>query len=278
MMRTSAEGPLDVNIDQFEGPLDLLYHLIEKNRIDIYDIPIVQITDQYIAYLDSQKSLDMEIASEFLLMAATLIHIKSRVLLPKKESPDKDENEDPREELVLKLLEYRRCKMLAGRLRERHGRYTACLLKLPETPVRLGIPLIAEDAGNLSWDAFWRASQRVARQNQLRFNDLSGRITHILKREKISVKGKMREIWQAVVRRSRLFFNELFPADRSSKAEQVTGFLALLELLRINRIRARQDRPFDVILLESGPEAPIDDDGALDRFWAEIRVEEKTYD
>ena len=277
-MRTNAEGPLDVNIDQFEGPLDLLYHLIEKNRIDIYDIPIVQITDQYIAYLDGQKSLDMEIASEFLLMAATLIHIKSRVLLPKKESPDKDENEDPREELVLKPLEYRRCKMLAGRLRERHSRFADCFLKLPETPVRLGIPLLAENGENLSWDAFWRASQRVARQNQLRFNDLSGRITHILKREKISVKGKMREIWQAVVRRSRLFFNELFPADRSSKAEQVTGFLALLELLRINRIRARQDRPFDVILLESDPEPLIDDDRALDRFWAEIHVEEKAYD
>lgn len=276
-MTSNAARPLDLKISQFEGPLDLLCHLIEKNRIDIYDIPIVQITDQYLAFLDSMQSLDMEIASEFLLMAATLIHIKSRMLLPKRESLDKGDEDDPREELVLKLLEYRRCKTLAGELKSWHETYTTCVLKLPESPVRLGIPLVEKPEG-LSWDVFWKACQLVARQNQLRFNDLSGRITHILKREKISLKEKMRDIWRAVASRSRLFFNELFPAGRSSKAERVIGFLALLELLRLDKIKAHQDRPFDVILLESDPHHPIDDDEALNRYFAEVRVEEKEYD
>ena len=273
----AAVRPLELKVSQFEGPLDLLCHLIERNKIDIYDIPIVQITDQYLVYLDSLQSLDMEIASEFLLMASTLIHIKSRLLLPKKDSLDKIDEADPREELVLRLLEYRRCKTLAAQLRDRHDTYTACVMKLPESPVRLGIPLI-EHNGSLSWADFWNACQQVVRQNKMRFNDLSGRITHILKRERISLKAKMREIWRAVASRSRLFFNELFPAGRTSKIERVTGFLALLELLRLDKIRARQDRPFDVILLECDPHQSIDDDEALNRYLTQASVEDKSYD
>ena len=237
----------------------------------------MQITDQYLAFLDSLQNLDMELASEFLVMASTLLQIKSRMLLPQKEMFGRGEEEDPREELVLRLIEYRRCKTLAGSLRDRHSTYTACLFRLPESPVRLGIA-VEEYTDNLSWDSFWKACQQIARQNQLRFNDLSGKITHILKREKISLKEKMRFIWRSVLSRSRIFFNELFPAGRASKAEQVTGFLALLELLRLNKIRARQDRPFDVILLESDPHQPIDDDENLNRFLAEATVEEKDYD
>ncbi|HAL74090.1 MAG TPA: chromosome segregation protein ScpA [Clostridiales bacterium] len=276
-MLTGTFNALELKISQFEGPLDLLCHLIEKNRIDIYDIPIIQITDQYLAYLDSLQSLDMELASEFLVMAATLLHIKSRMLLPQKETLGRDGEEDPREELVLRLLEYRRCKTLASDLRERHDTYTACLFRLPESPVRLGIP-IEEQADSLSWDSFWQACQQIARQNQLRFNDLSSKITHILKREKVSLKEKMRLIWRSAANRSRIFFNELFPAGQTSKAELVTGFLALLELLRLNKIRARQERPFDVILLESDLHQPIDDDDALNKFLAEATIEEKDYD
>lgn len=276
MTAEAARAP-ELKISQFEGPLDLLCHLIEKNRIDIYDIPIMQITEQYLAYLDSLQSIDMEIASEFLVMAATLLHIKSRMLLPQKESLGRSDEDDPREELVLRLLEYRRCKTLAGDLRERHDTYTTCLFRLPESPVRLGIP-VEEQSDSLSWDSFWQACQQIARQNQLRFNDLSSKITHILKREKVSLKEKMRFIWRSVANRSRIFFGELFPSASTTPAERVTGFLALLELLRLNKIRARQDRPFDVILLESDPHQMIEDDEELNHYLTEAPVEEKAYD
>jgi len=174
-------------------------------------------------------------------------------------------------------LEYRRCKTLAHELKERYDTFTACTYRVPESPVRLGIPA-DEQAENLSWDSFWQACQKVARQNQLRFSDLSDKLTHILRREKVSIKDKMRLIWRAVVRQSRIFFSELFPAGKASRAEQVTGFLALLELLRLNKIRARQDRPFDVIMLESDAQQAIDDDEALNQFLAAAPVEEKEYD
>ena len=276
-MTAETARPPELKISQFEGPLDLLCHLIEKNRIDIYDIPIIQITDQYLAYLDSLQTLDMEVASEFLVMAATLLHIKSRMLLPQRESLGRSEEDDPREELVLRLIEYRRCKTMAGQLRERHDTYTTCAFRLPESPVRLGIS-VEEQSDALNWELFWKACQQVVRQNQLRFNDLSGKITHILKREKISLKEKMRFIWRSVANRSRIFFSELFPAGQASTAERVTGFLALLELLRLNKIQARQDRPFDVILLESNPHQPIEDDEELNRYLTAAPVEEKDYD
>ncbi len=276
-MDNEAARPIDLKISHFEGPLDLLCHLIEKNRIDIYDIPVVQITDQYLAYLDSLQDLDMEVASEFLVMAATLLHIKSRMLLPQKESAERGPEGDPREELVLRLLEYRRCKTLATDLKERHDTFAACAFRLPESPDRLGLSMTVP-AENLNWDLFLQACRQIVRQNQMRFSDLSSRLTTILKRDKVSLKEKMRDIWRAVVRQSRVFFNELFPAGRTSRTEQVTGFLALLELLRLNKIRARQERNFDVILLECDPHAAIDDDEALNQFLTAAPVEEKDYD
>ncbi len=272
----AAEAPA-LKINQFEGPLDLLCHLIEKNELDIYDIPIVEITDQYLAYLEGLEQLDMDHASSFLVMASTLLQIKSRMLLPQKRKLDTEEGQDPREELVLKLLEYRRCKTLADELKQKHETYRYCQLRLPDPPKRIG--LLSQPAPDqLSWDLFVEACHHVSRQNQLRFSDMSQRISHILKREKVSLKDKMRQIWKSLKLKSRVFFNELFPADKTSRAERVTGFLAILELLRLNRIRAFQDRPFDVILLEPDMELKTIDDDSLDAFLAEIPVEEKDYE
>ena len=244
---------LTLSLEHFEGPLDLLIHLIEKNRIDIANIPISQITDQYLQYLDRCQSLDMEVASEFLVMAATLLHIKSRLLLPQKITGPADTVEDPREELVIKLMAYRRCKTLASDLRERYATYSKCLSKPPESPGRIGISALLVPE-RLNRDQFYLACQRIAHQNQNRFNDLSSKITTLLRREKVSLKEKMRLILHWAVQKTRLFFNELFPADTSSRAERVTGFLAVLELLRLGRIHAHQEHPFDVIAIEARPE------------------------
>ena len=166
-IRSNQGAPL-LTLEPFEGPLDLLCHLIEKNKIDIYDIPIDRITDQYLAYLEKMKSIDMEIASEFLLMAATLLHIKSRLLLPQKKAMLNEDIDDPREELVLKLLAYRRCKTIAVDLKERHDIYVDCQYKPPESPVSLGIDsVVGKDP--VHRDLFWEACKRLAKQNQIRF-------------------------------------------------------------------------------------------------------------
>lgn len=276
-MTAAANSSIELKISRFEGPLDLLCHLIERNRIDIYDIPIAEITDQYLTYLQGLETLDMENASEFLVMAATLLQIKSRMLLPHKAADDTESEPDPREELVLRLLEYRRCKTLAESLKKQHAIWLDSQTRLPEPPAKLGLETTSP-VETLSWDAFCQACQHLARQNKIRFNDVSGRISHILRREKLSLKEKMRQIWREVVHKTSVYFSELFPVSKASRAEKVTGFLALLELLRLNRIRAYQKQPFDLILLESDPHNPIDDDEQLNQFLSSAPVEEKDYE
>lgn len=271
-----AGGAPDLKMENFEGPLDLLCYLIEKNKINIYDIPIVTITDQYLEYIASIPTIDLDSMSEFLVMASTLIHMKSRLLLPSRQGEAAREEADPREELVMKLLEYRRCKALASELKERHGIYRHCVYRLPETAQSLGIPL-AHTQEEFSVEQFYRACKAVTERNETRFYDVSNKIMHLLRREKISLKEKMKSIWRQVVSKTRVFFNELFPVTKTSKAERVVGFLAVLELLKLDRITARQDCAFDVILIECDPERAGDDEQIFDRYCAKEKIEEIAY-
>jgi len=239
----------EVRLRKFEGPLDLLFHLIEKNDIDIYDIPIAEVTDQYMAYLDKMSSLDMEVASEFLLMAATLVHIKSRMLLPDRRIGEENAEEDPREELVLRLLEYRRCKMLAGDLKDRYRDYSNCMYRLPQTPASLGIE-VRYAPSRLDDDALRKGIDDVCERNKIRFADIASKITHILKRDKFSIRDKIRFVWNNLKSKGKIFFHELFPVHQTDKMDRIVGFLAVLELLRGDQIVAEQDQPFDVILIE----------------------------
>lgn len=254
----SKERP-QFKMDQFEGPLDLLFHLIEKNDVDIYDIPITPITDQYMQYLDKMHAMDMDIASDFLVMAATLIHIKSRMLLPGKQNVEKlGEDEDPREELVIRLLHYRRCKVLAGDLRQRYKMYSDSYTKLPSTPHTLDVSLVSPPQ-EFDSDCFLQAMRSVCARNEIRFADISSKITHILKRDKSSVRERMKMVWQVLVNKGKIFFHELFPSCESDKTDRVVGFLAVLELLRSNKISAQQEKPFDVILISQKEDRPRKD-------------------
>lgn len=266
----------DLKMENFEGPLDLLCYLIEKNKINIYDIPIAVITDQYLDYIATIPIIDLDFMSEFLVMASTLLHIKSRLLLPTKQNTSISEEDDPREELVIKLLEYRRCKALASELKERHNTYRKCFFKVPETPQSLGFQSMKTQE-DFSVEQFYRACKAVAERNELRFYDVSNKIMHILRREKISLKEKMKSIWNQVVNRTRVFFNELFPSTSTSKAERVVGFLALLELLKLDRITAKQDRAFDVILIECDPTKVKGDEQIFDRHFTKEKFEEIAY-
>jgi segregation and condensation protein A len=236
-------GPT-IQLPVFEGPFDLLLHLIRENEVDIYDIPIAEITAQYIGYLQAMEALDMEIASSFLVMAATLLAIKAKMLLPPAEAGEEEgEPEDARAELVQDLLEYLHFKEAAGQLqglRERaslqHSRPNAEELYLslfaPENP------LSGKTLRDLSL-AFAAVLTKLPRGQDLL--DIG--------REQVTIQDKTRDILAALKSRPRgLPFSQIFTACLS-KAECVTAFLALLELIRLLKVRISQSGIYDDIYL-----------------------------
>ncbi len=236
-------------IRQFEGPLDLLFHLIEKNDIDIYDIPIAEITKQYLDFLQGMKALDMEVASEFLVMGATLVNIKSRMMLPKVRKTEEYEGDDPREELVISLLRYKRCRLFAEDLRRRREIYSGCSLRLPTTAKELGIEPPKEPQ-EFESEFFDQAVSDICERNKVRFADIAAKITHILRKDKLSVRERMKSLFQTIRRRGKMLFEELFAGKKAEKIDRIVSFLAILELLRSNKIECEQDKPFDSILIE----------------------------
>lgn len=248
-MAVSAAKP-EIRIHHFEGPLDLLCHLIEKNDIDIYDIPISEITSQYMDYLSAMKSLDMDVASEFLLMGATLVHIKSRMMLPGKKSDGTNgAEEDPREELVISLMRYKRCRVFANELRERRAKYDGARFRTRMTAKELGIDT-KKISSDFEKDEFEKAIDEINNRNELRFNDISAKIKHILRRDKISVKERMKSLWLTITKKGKLFFSELFKGKKVEKIDRIVSFLAILELVRNNDITAEQKGSFEDILIE----------------------------
>lgn len=237
---------LEVEIDDFDGPLDLLDRLLVRHRMPIDRISITAITDQYLAVLRAAERCDMGLASEFLLLAATLIRLKSAALLPS--SDETEEAEEAGDELVFRLLRYRRCRMLAAQLETRHARYGGCYYKPPETATRLGLE-VATECPPLSRDRFDAAAAAVALRNGERFRDLQQEVERILSRDRARVGDKIEALTAELVRRPRFFFYELFPPG-APRPERVAGFLALLELMRSNRVKVTQHGVFAPILIE----------------------------
>ncbi len=234
----------NVKLPVFEGPLDLLLHLIKKNEIDIYHIPIALITQQYLEYLEMIKSLNLDLAGEFLLMAATLLHIKSKMLLPASEEEEGEEGaeEDPREELVRRLLEYQRFKEAAQELEGR------MLLDRDVFAGHVFSESVMEDVeealtGEVSLfdllEAMKKVLEGVAPEE---FQEIS--VDHLTIKDKIVY--IMDRLWES----ESLAFTDLFTAA-SSRGELVVTFLALLELLRLRMIKVFQPEPFGPIRLFS---------------------------
>ncbi|MDK2822564.1 MAG: segregation and condensation protein [Clostridia bacterium] len=233
-----------VRLENFEGPLDLLLHLIEKNEIDIYDIPIAKITDQYLTYINEAKFLDLDFASEFLVMAATLLAIKAKMLLPKPVKViDEDEGEDPREELVIRLIEYKQYKEAASILRTREKEMTkvftrnfdeAQIIKKfgPGNPVE---NLTVHDL----FQTFKVILEKASEPEPI----------YEISREKISIRECMVNIMEALsVSKKGLVFTDLFPLG-TSRLRIIVTFLALLELIKLNRIRFMQSGSFGRIVI-----------------------------
>ncbi|MDH7601086.1 MAG: segregation/condensation protein A [Armatimonadota bacterium] len=238
----AGESPYKVVLGVYEGPLDLLLHLIREQKIDIYDIPIAKITEQYLAYLHLMEQLDLEIAGEWLVMAATLLEIKSRMLLPQDvvDEGDEEEKDDPRMELVERLIEYEKFKNAAEHFREREEERSKVF-------VRGNADLDFELKPMLSLEDITAADLLVALQRILA--DVGEEDITTVQRRKITVRMRMREIWQRLTEAGgRLTFHELFDQD-ATKLEVVITFLALLELMIAKRVCAQQDYVFGPITI-----------------------------
>lgn len=219
----------EVKLEIFEGPLDLLLHLIHKNEVDIFDIPIATITDQYLEYLDMMKTLNINLAGDFLLMASTLIHIKSRMLLP--ELKEEGEEEDPRVEITQSLLEYMRFKEVAEELSDREilDRDVFARRVPPYFQAHMRDEELQLDVNLFQLiDAFKRIMTQRLPGVQLR-----------LQQERWSVKEKTEAIIDRLKKGGDLFFQELFSEERTV-SEFIVTFLALLELVHIGLVRVFQ--------------------------------------
>lgn len=246
-MKSSLTEACTLRLSNFEGPFDLLFFLIEKNQIDIYDIPILTITEQYLDYLSAMQEMDLEIASEFLVMASTLLHIKSRLLLPKhEESPG--EEADPREELILKLVAYKRYKEFSEVLRQRETEWSKVHYKLPEA-----IPQMRyENELEVSPSILRRCMVDCLKRAKLKMNDVTRKMQRILDHERVSLKAKVHEIIGILAKGVRFCFSKIFARSGNSRLETATGFLALLEVVKMGRADIEQPKPFGEIYVAPG--------------------------
>jgi len=231
----------EVKLEIFEGPLDLLLHLIRKNEVDIFDIPISTITDQYLEYLNMMKSLNIEVAGNFLLMASTLIHIKSKMLLPDYGEGEEDD-EDPRVEITRPLLEYLRLKEIAGELSERdlldRDVFTRRLSPLLKDQLQGEESLLDVNIFQLM-DAFKRIVEERLPGVPLR-----------MQMERWSLKDKTSQILESLKTNEIIYFSDLFKEDITI-SEFIITFLALLELVHMGLVRVFQPDPNEDIRLEA---------------------------
>lgn len=243
---------IPVKLEAFEGPLDLLLHLIEKNKIDIYDIPIVEITEQYLAYIKQMTNRDMNIMSEFLVMAATLIDIKCRMLLPKEVNEDGEE-EDPRAELVQKLLEYKMYKYMSVELRDLQIDAARNLYReqnLPEEVAAYRQPVNYEElVGDLNLNKLHEIFKSIVKKQEDKIDPIRSRYGNIEK-EEIDINVKTLYV-EAYAREHKSFSFRKLLEKQSSKMEVIVTFLIILELMKTGKINISQEDIFDDILITS---------------------------
>jgi segregation and condensation protein A len=236
----SSPDAYKIKLDAFEGPLDLLLHLIKKNEMDIYAIPIALITEQYLGYIEMMQELNLDVAGDFLVMASTLIHIKSRTLLPRPDpTQDDEDNEDPRETLVRRLLEHQKYKAAAELLHERETLRSAQFMR-PDGRV-------ADAAGDeyepeLEVDLF---SLLAAFRGVL--ERASRRPNMVLPPEQISIEDRMHQLLARLSETEACGFEDLFSDGDGSRPFMIVTFLALLEMIRLKLIRVFQSGGFGAI-------------------------------
>lgn len=232
----------ELKLDNFEGPLDLLCYLIDKNKMDIYKVSISDITDQYISYIKEQEKLNLEIASEFLVMASTLLLIKSKGLLPKDKE---DEAELTEEELLRRILEYKKYKEISKLFKERILVYSKRFYKLPD---KVELPKQTLEKEFCMEDIVLRY-KKLIQKNEDKKNENAKNIENIAVYDTYTVAEKVKDIFRELVRKPKFVFNKLFSLSEKPKAEVVTAFSGVLELSRRNKIIAEQEEIFGDIII-----------------------------
>lgn len=243
---------LELKLQVFEGPLDLLLHLIHKNKINIYDIPIVSITEQYLQYLRTMQQLNMDIMSEFLIMAATLIQIKAKMLLPKDEKVEEEEG-DPRAELVKRLLEYKLYQYVAEELKDMQMDAEKVFFKKPDIPKEVAayeVPIHTENlVDGLTLHTLHEIFQQVMKRQADKIDPIRSSFGQIEK-EEVSVEDKMETIRKKIQGLRQIRFRTLLEVQ-ASKTQVVVTFLAILELMKMGVLTVNQEKLFGDIILDS---------------------------
>ena len=232
-----------IKIDNFEGPIDLLCHLIDKNKMDIYDINLSEITDQYIEYLKEQERLNLEIASEFLVMASTLLYLKSKKLLPKQEE---EEEELTEEELIRRIIEYKKFKEISKVLKENYNKYSNRYYKQQEE-IELPKQKLEKNYENTLIPQIY---EDLVERNKVKLNQNAKNIEKIAIQDNYTVASKVKEMFKVLVKQKRFVFNKLFSIKKRNKQEVVTAFSGLLELSRRSKVETTQEELFGDILVE----------------------------
>jgi len=245
---------IEFKLEAFEGPMELLFHLIEKNKIDIYDIPISELTEQYMAYISDFSNRDMENMSEFLVMAATLIEIKSNMLLPKTVAEEDDDGTDPREELVKRLIEYKKAKKAAEIFYEKQHSAETYIFKTPDYDIiskaRKERPLeISEILYGVDLIMLYQAFRDVLKRQDVKKDKIRSGFNSV-NRDLFTVEDKIQYISDLLFLRKEVRFSDVFKKD-VSKSEVVVTFLAVLELIKINKVFVKQNNNFDDIFIYS---------------------------
>lgn len=232
-----------IKIENFEGPLDLLCHLIDKNKMNINDIKLTEITDQYIDYINKMEEMNLEVTSEFLIMASTLIYLKSKSLLPK---DNEEEEEISEEELLRRIIEYKKYKEITKTLR---NMYDANAVRFYKAPDQIQLPkqkLEREYDKTTIIDAY----ENLVRVNNEKINENAKNIEKIAITDKYTVASKVKQMLKELVDRPKFIFNALFSLSKCEREEVVTAFSGLLELSRRSSVITSQEKLFGDISVE----------------------------
>ena len=232
-----------IKIENFEGPLDLLCHLIEINKMNIYDIQINEITDQYIQYLNQMEEMNLEIASEFVVMASTLLYLKSKKLLPKQEE---EEEELTEEELIRRIIEYKKFKEISKVLKQNYIQNGNRYYKNQEN-IELPKQKLEKDYDNTVIPNIYN---ELIERNRVKINQNAKNIEKIALVENYTVASKVKEMFKVLVKQKRFVFNKLFSLNKHNKQEVVTAFSGLLEMSRRKKVETTQEELFGDITVE----------------------------
>ncbi len=235
---------LKIKIENFEGPLDLLCHLIDKNKMDIYDINLSAITEQYIDYINKMEEEKLLVSSEFLVMASTLLLIKSKKLLPNAEG--NEEEEITEEELIRRIVEYKKYKEISKKLKEMYEEYSNRVFRMAE---QITLPKQTLDRV-FDKEIIPTLYQEAYERYSVRENVNKDNIEKIAIRDTYTVASKVKEIFRELIRKPKFIFNKIYTVSKCNEAEVVTAFTGLLELSRRNKIKTEQNETFGDIVVE----------------------------